>query len=928
MRPSAVIVAACAAAALAGSPTEGDQPQAANKKAKPDFPPFSEVAEGYEKVVSRADDARSLYTIYVKAKEHQMLAELSAGFEGQRIFIATSIAGGSRRTGWQWRELYCYWTRHDKTLVLMEPQLLRQARGGKQDEELKMAVKRTYNDRVVTSVPILTMGPNRGPVIDLDDLLIKSSHVFAGMKGNAALAKVGRVKAFPNNVEVPVTIPMEQGEMTTLHYSISVIPKTDYKPRESDDRVGYFLTVFKDLTKVSPDGTNFVRYVNRWNLQKRDASLSLSPPADPIVFYIEHTVPVRYRRYVREGILEWNKAFEKCGILDAVEVRQQDARTGAFMDIDPEDVRYNFFRWISSETPFAMGPSRVNPETGEILDADIIFDDSMLKYYALRYERMIAAYGLDGVDPEALRWIEDRPRWNPLLCCDRADPARSAVLDDPRLTDEQKSDLLGSPGADGRQELLTRLVQQNRWCSYALGKAMQMRTADLAVRLLGERDGDAVSGDETSSIDGVPEEYLGGILREVVMHEVGHTLGLRHNFKASAWLSLDEYVHRQGEANVGSVMDYNPIYVPPDPEAPRGEWVTPTLGPYDYWAIEHGYTLDDKRREQLLAKVAGREVQYATDEDAWGPDPLVARFDLGAEPLDWAGTRLSLVMAMRQKLLERAVEDGQSWHLLRQAYGQLLAEHLGALRTAGRYVGGVYVHRDHKGDPTARDPLVPVEADKQRRALRFVIDNAFRDEAFDLRPEVLRKLAADKHRHWGHLGSSDEVFSIHDRVAQIQSFALLYLMNPGTLSRVYDNELRIEAEEDALTLPEAMGAVVDEIFRELEADRQGARFTNRRPMISSLRRNLQSEMTDRLIDLAMEDRRMPRPIRTLAIAHLRDLRGRLGTILDGPDDGGVDDYTLVHLSDLERRIDKALNAVYVTGNARGYVGLGGFLYGF
>ena len=99
-------------------------------------------------------------------------------------------------------------------------------------------------------------------------------------------------------------------------------------------------------------------------------------------------------------------------------------------------------------------------------------------------------------------------------------------------------------------------------------------------------------------------------------------------------------------------------------------------------------------------------------------------------------------------------------------------------------------------------------------------------------------------------------------------------------------------------------------------------------MISSLRRNLQSEMTDRLIDLAMEDQWMPRSIRTLAIAHLRDLRGKLGEILDGPDDGGVDDYTLVHLSDLERRIDKALNAVYITGNVRRYVGLGGFVYGF
>ena len=124
------------------------------------------------------------------------------------------------------------------------------------------------------------------------------------------------------------------------------------------------------------------------------------------------TYAVGKAKKVRDGILEWNKAFEKVGILNAIEVRQQDARTAVFMEIDPEDVRYNFFRWVSSERAFAMGPSRVNPETGEILDADIIFDDSMLKHYALRYKQRIAAYGLEGLDPEALQWInfhEHRP---------------------------------------------------------------------------------------------------------------------------------------------------------------------------------------------------------------------------------------------------------------------------------------------------------------------------------------------------------------------------------------------------------------------------------------------------------------------------------------------------------------------------------------
>src|SRR6185436_5669204 len=99
-------------------------------------------------------------------------------------------------------------------------------------------------------------------------------------------------------------------------------------------------------------------------------------PKKKIVFWIEKSVPDEYRASVREGILEWNKAFEKIGFRDAIEVRQQENE-----DFDPEDVNYNTFRWITSDLGYAMGPSRVNPFTGEIIDADIIFDASMVRYY-------------------------------------------------------------------------------------------------------------------------------------------------------------------------------------------------------------------------------------------------------------------------------------------------------------------------------------------------------------------------------------------------------------------------------------------------------------------------------------------------------------------------------------------------------------------
>ncbi|HMN96636.1 MAG TPA: zinc-dependent metalloprotease [Phycisphaerales bacterium] len=916
-------IAQQAPAPAAPAPATGDAPRGDAGRSRPDFPPFDQVIKDFEKVISTADGKEPLYDIYIDRKKNQMLAVLPQRFDGQRIFIATSIAGGSRQTGWQWNDLYGYWKRIDDQLVLMEPNLQRQARGGKQDAELRSAVERTYSDRVVLSTKILAMAPGNRPVIDLDELLVKNSRTFTGMQGNAALATIGSVKAFPQNIEIPITMPIgggggvpelgmrgsSGGELVTLHYSISTIPKTDYKPRESDERIGYFLTVFKDFTKNEPGGNQFTRYINRWNLKKRDPSLAMSPPEEPIVFYVEHTVPVRYRRWVRDGILEWNKAFAKVGILDAIEVRQQDAQTGAFMDLQPEDVRYNFFRWISSETPFAMGPSRVNPETGQILDADIIFDDAMLKNYALQYKAMIAAYGLDGIDPKAVAWIQENPSWDPMRIGERPDPLREEILNDPELTDEQKASLLGDPIPMPSTRLLSRVVQQNLACSCALGCAMQMQTAGLAMRLMGDELFGAAS--DGPMIDGVPEEYLGTILKYITAHEVGHTLGLRHNFKAAAWLSVDDYLERRGEPNVASVMDYVPIYVPPTAESPRGEWMPVTIGPYDYWAIEYGYTFDENRVKEMGKESARTELRFSTDEDASGPDPLVGRWILGSDPLDWARARMLLVRSMRERLLEKGVSENEPWFLLRRGYEQMLGEQVGALRVAGRYLGGVEINRDRKGTPDGREPLVPTPADKQREALQFIIENAFGEEAFDIRPEVLSKLVTDKHRHWGNFGGTDEVFSVHDRIGQVQAFALLFVLNPGTLGRIHDNELRKAPDVDAVTLPEVMRSVIDAVYVDLAAPGERS-FTNRSPMLSSIRRNLQSMALDRLISLASTDSMsMPRPVRTLALMHLSDLDRRIGEILAAAN-GGLDDYTRAHLIDMKERIDRAMNVIRVS----------------
>ena len=176
------------------------------------------------------------------------------------------------------------------------------------------------------------------------------------------------------------SVPDTRGVTVNVHYSISELPQTSYKPRLADDRVGYFVTALKDFSKKETTTTASCATSPLEPGEGRRRRPRFRTPKKPIVFWLEKTIPFKYRKPIRDGILEWNKAFEKAGFYDAIEVRQQpDDATW-----DPGDVSYNTFRWITAGVGFAMGPSRVNPTTGQILDADIIFDADFLQYLEAR----------------------------------------------------------------------------------------------------------------------------------------------------------------------------------------------------------------------------------------------------------------------------------------------------------------------------------------------------------------------------------------------------------------------------------------------------------------------------------------------------------------------------------------------------------------
>ncbi|MFM9958616.1 MAG: zinc-dependent metalloprotease [Phycisphaerales bacterium] len=960
-------------------------PPAATPPSPPDFPKFEEVSKDFERVATSSEG--SLYTLWKRDKDGQILAELPRDFAGKRFLFAMTQSSGDEWSGLQGSDFLVYWKRYDKRLALIQPNLDVRSTG---DEPSKISVSRHFTDRVILDIPIACMGPNGGPVIDLDAMLVGQANKFFGPDArnlNVALTRIVEAKAFPNNIEVAFEVPGGDGVLRIFHYSISSLPENAaYKPREADERVGYFTTHYRDLGKFGED-EKWIRYINRWHLEKAEPKLKLSPPKEPIVFYIEHTVPVRYRRFVRDGILMWNKAFEKVGLSDAIEVRIQDKASGANMDKDPEDVRYNFVRWLSNDIATAIGPSRVDPRTGQILDADIILTDGWIRVFWNQANRVLPEQAMQGFDTETMSWLRRRPQWDPRVRLappqEREAVMRQLAMEAALEARDQNENasvrgigrFMRSPAAFPGAELMTgpsAAIESaldsspdsarrwmNQMCMAASGKAMDMALMGMHLDIEGmlaldEQDappagdgGDAPKADEKEKdkkkdetkkdakpeekfdrLDGIPDWFIGPVLADLVAHEVGHTLGLRHNFKASGIYSLEQINSEEfkgKKAYGGSVMDYNPVNINMKDGPAQGDYTMIDIGPYDFWVIEAGYTFGDTK--EVLKRVAEPELIYGTDEDTSGPDPLARRYDFAQDPLDFATSRMALVKYHRERLLEKFVKDGQSWAKARRGYTMTLNEHLGAVSHMSRWVGGAFVNRDRKGDPNGRPPIQKTPVEQQRAALKFIIDNAFFDEAFGLTPEILNRLTVDKFWDAGGAPMEDATWPVHDRILGIQASAMTGLMNPATLRRVLDNEWRTPAGEDALTLPELLGAVSSAVWKEIE-EKAGKRFTAREPMVSSLRRNLQREHAERLIDLAFPDGIIGaagKTASTLATAELRALQTKLGSQLDGSGDR-LDPYTAAHFAEVKLRIEKALDAQYIYNTDK--IGGGGMPFFF
>jgi len=704
------------------------------------------------------------------------------------------------------------------------------------------------------------------------DFVVQALQIRGGVSFDKDRSSFQTLHMFPANLEAEArltfranrslgieTLPDYRYIPLGVHYSLIELPATPMRPRYADDRVGYFISAMMDLSRDTADNF-FVRYVNRWRLEKKDPAAAVSEPVKPIVYYLDRTIPDEWRPYVRAGILEWNRAFEEAGIRNAIQA--PDAPDDSLWSA--EDARYSTVRWMGNfGSTYAIGPSDVDPRTGEILNADILVAASWIQAFQGQYRRYSGP----------------------------ADQVRAVFREDSLLRAD----------ASGRGV---------RLCTYAGG--FEQFAPVLQASL--------VASGVIKPGQPVPREYVGEALKELVMHEVGHTLGLRHNFRgtaiiAAARLTDRDFTAREGTS--GSVMDYNPPAIALD-RSRQGDYYNHTIGSYDRWAIRYGYgdaagdTPDAERPglARIAAEAADPAHLYGSDEDAsfggFGLDPTVTRYDLTADPLAWGKQHVQLINRLMDSLDYRLVGPGESYTKLRAGFASMLGTRWQATLYATKWVGGAMTARDHKGDPNARPAISDVPATRQREALAFIAREGLGESVYRFNPELLRHLAPTRWFHWGAnpFGGGRIDFPLHEYAFAYQTTLVDLLWDPGVLDRLRDAGLRADRGADVVTIPEVLDAVTTAVWAEAGlGGRGGARSA------SSIRRDLQRYTLQQLARMLLSPPAgLPEDARSVARATLV----RLGAALDrAATTGGLDASTRAHYADSRERVRQALSASVV-----------------
>ena len=820
----------------------------------------------FERLVEGAEVSPGFFDLYMK--EGRLYLAVPADRLGQEFLMDMRVARGIGASGLfggttlslMEMDLMAFEKHGEDVFLVQRPQNF----GAATDDRAAAAVSVSVGPSVIQTAGVAAIRPDSALVLNVTSWFLSdfsgvgrlTRGAGGGSNGQSGSTSFDRsrsyidgVSSFPENTNIRAMLTFRAGQggrapsvadgryiPVTIHYTLARLPERPMERRVADDRVGNFMTVHKDFS--AEDSTFLRRYVNRRRLEPSERVGDRWRPVEPITYYIDRTVPDEYRGWFKEAVENWNTAFEAAGWVDAIRVLDLPE------DADPNDIRYSVLRWNTSDDPdyIAIGPSKVDPRTGEILDADILFEANGFRGFRNTWRNIV----------------------NPVTAAEAFEMALGVGEFAAPAPNLQGVELPGFGSALEAQGALAGLV--------------------LAAR--GELD----PGDP------LPNELLRQYTIWLVMHEVGHTLGLRHNFRSSASTPMDQlhnadFTRENGVS--GSVMDYEAVNLA-SAGGRNGDYYTHDVGSYDRWAISYAYTQNQDDANDIARDVSDLGHMYGDDSDARGAlDPTINQYDLSGDPLAWGAERSAMIRDLLPKIPEYALQDNAAFVDATNAYTQLMGEYSRAIAPAVKYIGGQYMNRDHVGD--GRDPFVNVPKAKQLEALELLIDRVFAEGALALDPAVLQSFGVNGYEPWGgnRTVRRRSAYPFHARTLELQSSVLDQILDPSRLSRIRDGETKFGAGQVA-TIPEVLGSLTTAIWSELGLG-----------TISADRRDLQRAYLDAMARLVVNPRNgTPADARALARWELDQLRDRI----DSAQLGASDAYTQAHLFEALARIEKTLEA--------------------
>lgn len=846
--------------------------QEAKEKPKPDFPPIADIVKDAEKL-------NGYFNLY--KKDEDVYLEIPSSMLNKSFLAGDTVVSGNVSNIFEYPGLMSggsvfYWKVAGKKIYLMLEDISNHPKKG---EPVAESVKRAYKDLQTLAVPIVAKTGGTY-LINVKDVFFRFPLGYAGgystrFAVDASRTNYGTVKAFPKNVEIEVEFAVQPSRSSsiavpiTVNYYLTELPQNGYTPRYADDRIGLFQTDQRDFS-VRDEDTTFIRLVKRWNLKKANPEAEKSPPFEPIVYYIDKATPYEYRPTIRAGIMEWNKAFEQAGFIDAIEVRyQEDDATW-----DAADVRYSTVLWTTTDSGTGIGPSRMDPRTGEIFDADIILDARWLDAMDRNFDYLIDRHGSDLEQNEGM------------------------LLTKKLVTDVHEEVNTYNPFHNHSSHMP---------CQYSnyLHQDMVNSVAAIIVR--------DVTGDRETE----KKKYIHQMLKNLVMHEVGHTLGLRHNFKASAMTPFDKLNDKKyAETNGlgGSVMDYDTANVVPKVEE-QGYYHTPTLGLWDKLVIEYGYKevpggspeAQYKQLEEIAKKASTKPYLYQTDEDANFIDPRALARDMTDDLIAFSKQRIQVVKEVWDGLTDRAVNDGEGYQKVRRIYLSTIWELARRFDHTAFFIGGFDLNRDHKGDPDEDASVIPISAELQRDTIKFLSEYAFDDTLYNFDSGILQRLAVDRRSYGGYSTGS---FYIQDRIVSYQMMVLRRLFNSQVHQRVVESAIYFTPDEEVFSVDEIFTGITGAIWTELDQDASDGPFNNSSPYISTMRRDLQNRyLTEILLPVITNPTSSyPRDSKAMARLTVTDLKDKITNAMLNA--GEFDTLSRAHLSEVLFLINQALEAEY------------------